>query len=260
MRVEPRAQRDVASEERLRLIADEPEDDGRSKDAATARGVARLLATVIVLGVAVVLALHAFVSPGLDTAPTASVGARVADADAREVSSLGLRRTMLPQTSGASYVPTDDGHYPVFRPRASLGKSNNRDSSTLGQHHDHHSRHHRRDKSSSPAPTDWVTPTYLISLPGHKTEEDRLEANLVKLVQAHSVEAVSTNIRLVPGVDPNLWPKGIDRAVYGLKTVFELLGGDYLKPDFNLIANLPWIKSLAARDDEVASRRRGTGS
>ena len=51
-------------------------------------------------------------------------------------------------------------------------------------------------------------------------------------------------------MDPNLWPKGIDRAVYGLKTVFELLGGDYLKPDFNLIANLPWIKSLAARDDE----------
>ena len=247
MSVEPRAQRDDASEERLRLIADEPEDDGRSKDAATARGVARLLATVIVLGVAVVLALHAFVSPGLDTAPTASVGARDADADAREVSSLGLRRTMFPQTSGASYVPTDDGHYPVFRPRASLGKSNKLDSSTLGQHHDHHSRHHRRDKSSSPAPTDWVTPTYLISLPGHKTEEDRLE---VKLVQAHGVEAVSTNIRLVPGVDPNLWPKGIDRAVYGLKTVFELLGGDYLKPDFNLIANLPWIKSLAARDDE----------
>ena len=250
MSVEPRAQRDDASEERLRLIADEPEDDGRSKDAATARGVARLLATVIVLGVAVVLALHAFVSPGLDTAPTASVGARDADADAREVSSLGLRRTMFPQTSGASYVPTDDGHYPVFRPRASLGKSNKLDSSTLGQHHDHHSRHHRRDKSSSPAPTDWVTPTYLISLPGHKTEEDRLEANLVKLVQAHGVEAVSTNIRLVPGVDPNLWPKGIDRAVYGLKTVFELLGGDYLEPDFNLIANLPWIKSLAARNDE----------
>jgi hypothetical protein len=251
MRVELPAHRDDASEERLRLIADDPEDDDRSKDAATARGVARLLATVIVLGVAVVLALHAFVVPGLDTAPTASVGARVADADAREVPSLGRRRAAFPRTSGASYFPTDDGHYPVFRLRASLGKSDKRDSATLGQHHDHRSHHHhRRDASSSPAPTDWVTPTYLISLPGQKTEEDRLEANLVKLVQAHGVAAVSANIRLVPGVDPNLWPKGIDRAVYGLKTVFELLGGDYLEPDFNLIANLPWIKSLAARNDE----------
>ena len=50
-------------------------------------------------------------------------------------------------------------------------------------------------------------------------------------------------------MDPTLWPKGIDRAVYGLKTVFELLGGDYLKPDFNLIANLPWINVLATREE-----------
>jgi hypothetical protein len=45
-----------------------------------------------------------------------------------------------------------------------------------------------------------------------------------------------------PGVDASKWPAGIDRAVYGLKTVFKHLAGDYLKPDFRLLADLAWVK------------------
>ena len=156
----------------------------------TARGVARLLATVIVLGVAVVLALHAFVSPGLDTAPIASVGARDVDADAREVSSLGLRRSMLPQI-GRELRPHRRRPLPRLpSPRVPRQV----------QRLTHAPPTPRSPQSpsivatSSSSPTDWVTPTYLISLPGRGTEEDRLEANLVKLVQAHGVAAVSANI------------------------------------------------------------------
>ena len=58
------------------------------------------------------------------------------------------------------------------------------------------------------------------------------------------------NVRLTPGIDPEKWPEGIDRATYGLKTVFAHLGGDYLKPDFTLLDKLEWIKSINSRDKE----------
>lgn len=109
------------------------------------------------------------------------------------------------------------------------------------------------------AETDWVTPMYMFSLPDSASEQKRVTAGLVKLVAAHGAAAVKKNVRLTSGIDPETWPEGLDRAVYGLKTVFAHLGGNYLAPDFTLLDNLPWIKSINSRDENGRLRAPWNG-
>ena len=75
-----------------------------------------------------------------------------------------------------------------------------------------------------------------------------MKTTLIKLISAHGIQAVKKNVRLTPGIDALAWPKGLEMAMYSLKTVFKNLGGSYTKPDFKLLDGMEWIQSINSRD------------
>ena len=94
----------------------------------------------------------------------------------------------------------------------------------------------------------WHTPTHLVARPRDNEDRASLKVTLSKLLTSHDVELVSQNVRITAGIDPKLWPEGLDRTVYALKSVFANLGGDYLHPDFTLLKGLDWIEAPNSRD------------
>jgi len=94
----------------------------------------------------------------------------------------------------------------------------------------------------------WNTPTHLIARPRDEKDHEALKVTLSKLLTSHDVDLVSKNVKITAGVDPTMWPEGLDRAVYALKSIFESLGGDYLHPDFTLLKGLDWIEAPNSRD------------
>ena len=94
----------------------------------------------------------------------------------------------------------------------------------------------------------WGTPMHLMARPGAAKDRDALKVTLSKLLTTHDVELVSKNVKITASVNPKKWPDGLDRAVYALKSVFEILGGDYLHPDFSLLKGLDWIEAPNSRD------------
>lgn len=94
----------------------------------------------------------------------------------------------------------------------------------------------------------WDTPTHLMARPGSQKDRDDLKVTLSKLLTNHDVELVSKNVKITASVNPKMWPEGLDRSVYALKTVFEVLGYDYLHPDFSALKGLDWIEAPNSRD------------
>ena len=94
----------------------------------------------------------------------------------------------------------------------------------------------------------WHTPMHLIARPRDVEDRASLKVTLSKLLTSHDVELVSQNVKIAAGVDPKVWPEGLDRTVYALKSVFKNLGGDYLHPDFTLLKGLDWIEAPNSRD------------
>ena len=94
----------------------------------------------------------------------------------------------------------------------------------------------------------WNTPMHLMARPGAAKDRDALKVTLSKLLTTHDVELVSKNVKIIASLNPKKWPDGLDRAVYALKTVFEILEGDYLHPDFSLLKGLDWIEAPNSRD------------
>jgi len=94
----------------------------------------------------------------------------------------------------------------------------------------------------------WDTPTHLMARPGSQQDRDDLKVTLSKLLTNHDVELVSKNVKITASVNPKMWPEGLDRSVYALKTVFEVLGYDYLHPDFSALKGLDWIEAPNSRD------------
>ena len=94
----------------------------------------------------------------------------------------------------------------------------------------------------------WDTPTHLMARPGSHKDRDDLKVTLSKLLTNHDVGLVSKNVKITASVNPKMWPEGLDRAVYALKTVFEVLGYDYLHPDFSALKGLDWIEAPNSRD------------
>ena len=94
----------------------------------------------------------------------------------------------------------------------------------------------------------WNTPMHLMARPGAAKDRDALKVTLSKLLTTHDVELVSKNVKITASLNPKKWPDGLDRAVYALKSIFEILGGDYLHPDFSLLKGLDWIEAPNSRD------------
>lgn len=230
------------------LLAAPPADDAAARYAAAKR-VAQFLVAVISLASLLVVMLH--VSLGVGTPLTsasvvdiANVGSHMDDGSHVDVEAAAS--SSVNATDGAVGERDDVlGRRGTPSETSGDGGDGNRAPAREGEEEDERAVSDEADPDNA---TDWVTPMYMTSIPGHDADDKGLTRNLKKLVAAHGVDAVKKNVRLIPGIDPVKWPQGLDRAAYGLKTVLERLGGDYLKPDFTLLDNLPWIKSINSRD------------
>ena len=235
----------------------------------TGRSVARFLAAILVIAVTFVLALHAFLGPDFDSKVASQVAPR-ADAE-----------NLLSEIEQIMENDRKVRHAPKLSDAGGAERNSPNEEPSLGQNNHHHEESKLKSSKSavdgsmsqstlesiaqssstlvSDRPevvrarreittTDWRTPLYLISMPGDETEIKRVKTNLVKLVDAHGIDAVQNLVRVVPGVDAMKWPKSLDRSVYALKSVFTQLNGDYLTPDFTLLKGLPWLESISNRD------------
>jgi len=229
------------------LLSDE---EARAAARATARGVASLFTSVIALGVLTIVCVRAFVGPDF-ARPTNALSAH-ASASAPSIKDalvLAERLHAADADADAGASSALDAAFATHEP--SLGRDEASEAHRRGSSRTDETR--ASDSAKTSRRSDWHTPTFVISLPGRASETKRLETTLAKLKIAHGPAAVRENVRLVPGVDPTQWPRrgGLERAVYGLKTVFALLGGDYRAPDFHLVEDLPWINVLATREEKT---------
>ena len=227
------------------LLSDE---EARAAARATARGVASLFTSIIALGVLTIVCVRAFVGPDF-ARPTNALSAHASASAPSIKDALVLAERLHAADADAGASSALDAAFATHEP--SLGRDEASEAHRRGSSRTDETR--ASDSAKMSRRSDWHTPTFVISLPGRASETKRLETTLAKLKIAHGPAAVRENVRLVPGVDPTQWPTrgGLERAVYGLKTVFALLGGDYRAPDFHLVEDLPWINVLATREEKT---------